>query len=292
MKGGSVASDAVSTLVNAETYHKMNTTFDNKAGGGCPCSRGGNPSMKQRGGSTTNAKNATNAASGNSLTNMLGKSTMHALRYGGGVHGSAQLASVPQLMSSDASLAMSVKNRQIGGTKQTKKVDTTKSTNGECKQGKQVAPNTKVSRRKVVQNGGFADDVDIKPIEVSPKLNFSSYSFTPKVSPSASAMDIIANEAISSVPLLQKHTVFGTTASSYTTPFSFAPATGIAPMQPSSDSTVSGMSLTGGSKHAPKKKTPKTVKSETKVKSSKKNPKKPAKQESALDKFFKQLSIK
>lgn len=316
MKGGSVASDAVTGLVDEATFTKMNAMFDNKVGGACPCSgTQQRMKMKHRGGSQANA-NAKNTGN-SSIANILGSSTMHAfgsLKTGGSsnTNAGAKLDTIPTLMSSDESLAMSVKNRQIGGVKRASK----KVVGAKKKAPAKKAPAKKSSTRKVrrVQRGGAdSNATSTDGVDVGPKLNFASYSFTPKSPPSSSAVDILASEGVSSIPLLQKQTLYGQVSSDANSPFMYGQVTD-SPMKPGIDSMASGIALAGGRKKVAKKVTKKVAKKVTKVgkkppskqaqvdgkkkvkkvkeakKSTKKAPtKKPS---SSLDSLLKKLSIK
>jgi hypothetical protein len=319
MKGGSVASDAVSGLVDEATYAKMNVMFDNKVGGACPC-RKGNPS---RGGSSNSSKNASNSQN-SSIANILGSSTMHAFKTGGNAN--SQIASVPELLSSDESLVMSVKNRQIGGAKKaaSKKKAPAKKAPAKKAPAKKApakkapakkapakkAPAKKAPRRKVTQRGGA--ETATEGVDVGPKLNFSTYSFTPKTPPSASAVDILASEAVASLPLMQKQTELGLLSSrDVRSPFSFGSVNDL-PMQPSTDSASGGLALSGGRKKPAKKPVRKPVRKAVKKAPSSQKPSKqtqvdrktdrktdrkkakaaPKKKTSSLDALLKKLSIK
>lgn len=217
MKGGSIASDAVTELVNEETYSKMNGMFENavpssKSGGGCGCNKvgtGGACSVHKRG--------------GNIVRRMLSNTTVNALKGGNAACGTranagskqgGNLPSMAQLIESNASFDMRVQNRQTGGSRP----------------------------RRTQQRGGANDN---KSIEINPKLDFQSYSFTPKPPLVASPIDVIASEGVSALPLMQKYTMYGQT-SQLATPFSYGQPARVTPMEPIQTSVITGMEMKGG----------------------------------------------
>lgn len=216
MKGGSIASDAVTTLVNDDAYSKMNVMFENtvpsKAGGGCGCNRGGRGAcaIHKKGGGIVRqmmSNNTLNAFKGGNSA--CGARATGAPKRGGG----GTLPSMTQLIESDASFDMRVQNRQSGGR-----------------------------RSRCMQRGGADDN---KPIEINPSLDLRSYSFTPKQPLVASPVDVIASEGVSALPLIQKYTMYGQTSND-AMPFSYGEPVNLVPMKPIQTSVVTGFEMKGG----------------------------------------------
>ena len=224
MKGGSVASDAVTTLVNNDTYDQMSARFTNKFGGGCGCGKdvGGRKAcaIHKRGGSL--------------IKQILGNSTVNALKGGNGTCGSSTAKvggrqrggnhpSVGELIASNASLDFSVKNRQSGGNKQKKK-------------------------KQQSMKGGYAD---APKGDIAPKPDLMAYKFTPRTPPSASPTEVLATEGVQSLPLIQKTAYFGQITGNTMSPFSYGAPRAMTPMQPIMGSVVAGANLpsqAGGTK--------------------------------------------
>lgn len=290
MKGGSVASDSVTSLVKSTTFDQMNTMFDNqirsKVGGGCPCGTGK---------SSRCSFHSTRGGNGNTISKLLGTGTMEAFKSGGSggsgghslMNAASRIASLPELMSSNSSSELSIKNRQSGGGKKVatkaKKAPVTKT---RCDKNTKGAP---------MRGGDNAKGAT----EIGPKLNFDSYSFSTKTPPSSTAIDIMASEGVSSVPLMQKTTSFGNIVPTLDSPFSFTSPTSLAPYKAIPDTVVSGANLSGGAQNKAKKAAP--PKMQKNVKPPKKSTppakatatqKQKQKKLSALESLFKKLGIR
>lgn len=247
-KGGSIASDAVSSLVTKQTYDDMNTRFSNnvpscKQGGSISSSMATNAvskatfdqlntmfSNKLGGCGCSAAKSAQGKAGGSvdAMKTLLGSNTKQAFNN---MTGGNVMSSIPQLLAADASLAMTVKNRQRGGA-------FAKASAKPKKCGK--------THNIITHKGGSSSSA--VEVDVSPKINVSDYAFTPRTIPNATAIDILASESVASIPLMQKITMYGQVTPLNKAAFSFSQPTDINPMQPTQGSVISGVSSGGGRK--------------------------------------------
>jgi len=234
MKGGSIASDAVTGLVDKATFEQMNVRFDNKVGG-CGCGKIGGKCAIHR---------QQKKQGGNFLKQIFGNSTANAFKGGNGSCGAkqtgGQMPSISQLMASNSSLDFSVKNRQTGG----------KPTSVAAKKPA-TASKKKTPKKRTMKGGADATGATILN-DVGPKVNLERVNWTPKTAPAATSTEIFATEGIHTLPLLQKTTTFGQVSSSFDSPFNFGSSLGL-PMKPIVGSVVSGASLPAESQAGGKK---------------------------------------
>lgn len=247
MKGGSIASDAVTGLVDKATYQQMNVRFDNKVGGGCGCGKvGGRCALHSH----------QKKSGGNLLKQIFGNSTANAFKGGNGSCGASkqtggQMPSIHQMMASNSSLDFSIKNRQSGGKAKPKAKKPT------------VAKKT-TPKKKIVMKGGFFADGKVVLTDVAPKVNLETISWSPKTAPSATATEIFATEGVHTLPLMQKTTTYGQVSSTFDSPFSYgstAPGSRLVePMKPIVGSVVSGANIPSSTQAGGKKTVKKAAK--------------------------------
>lgn len=219
-RGGSVASDSVTSLVDAKTFDRMNTMFTNKVGG-CGC----------------------NKKSGGSFGSLMGSRTMEAF-YNNVKPPVVALNSAPQLLpvttpnaskpanaksSNSTKVPNAAKPSNAGNTTKSVNVKASNTANTSAKTGGGMAnlfdimglnsgKTMAIRHRSQRQQGGWAEQT------IGQKINMQSMSHNPRQAMNVSAVSVLASESVNGPMPIQKATNFGSTSDSRSLPFSFGAA--------------------------------------------------------------------
>lgn len=238
MKGGSVASDSVVSLVTPKTFQHMNSMFTNKVGG-CGCSsqqqqqqhrqKGGNIFANMMGSSTLEAFSG-NVVAGDQIlppgitgTEAFKPTDLHpanvkpvnAKKVGNPFPKAPNVKVNTKIIpKSNASNIKAFNSRSINSSRPANVVSQGKS-GGMLSLSDILRSNsgTKMNVRNR-QHGGFT--------EIGPRVNPSTMSHTPRVNVSnAASTRLLANEAITGPQLINKQIQYGSTADLRNQPFNF-----------------------------------------------------------------------
>lgn len=260
MKGGSIASDAVVSLVDQKTFDSLNTMFDNKVGGSRSCTK------------CSSSQKCTHM--GGSLLRMLGTSTLEAFQTSShSKHGGARavpkrkpVAKKPvkkgktghkggSAESMVANVAKSVSNaaRSLNNAlTQSSAAPRTNSANVKAN-APQVASNAKQGGNMTMpqllasnsgnfnvrnrMSGGAANP----SVVINPQLDLQSMTFQPRVVTEPTGTDLLSQETIAAPSLIQKSVNYGNVTSGVKNAFSFGQSP-TEPLRPIQGSVTTGLS--------------------------------------------------
>lgn len=250
-RGGSVASDAVTSLVDAKTFDRMSGLFTNKVGG-CGCNR---------------------SKSGGSFGALMGSSTMEAFYNNVKPPMTQAMNTGPQLLALTTPKATnskaanaSTKPTNVGKTSSVNASMVKTNVNASAPNVKQINTSSKVAANAGVKTGGnsFPTMSDIMGLysgknsaamnvrhkqggrrqqqqqqqqrqqqqqqggwsqnTIGQSVNMQTMSYSPRTSVTPSATSILASESIISSQPMNKVTSFGSTSDQRSQPFSFGAA--------------------------------------------------------------------